>query len=319
MDTVDNYKAAIALYNEGKPTDCLKLLLGGYRDVRNSNLKIAYLQSMVVLIDPVFKLNELFIICDEGIRIATEIHELSALSYFQMKKAFCCVMKIAMHLSIKKDITLAPNRINFSLESDKDLHDLMVDGMTSLDHQAEELMQIVRATSDKENFELQAHIHSIFGDIYGTKVSIFMLQHLRHAKLLNYFGRIGLNLRHVLPSKEKAELLALSDRSVQEFLCAVNYYKKNNDTVGIACAYSNIGNHIRTLGFYREAKRYLKLSKETSDAKSIVEKRAVLESSIGDRDKNIPDYKKDLPRPVLRRNTVENLKSKLKDWFSNTD
>ena len=319
MDALDNYKAAMALYNEGKPMDCLRLLLAGYKDVRNPALKIAYLQSLVVLVDPVFKMDELFIICDEGIKIATEINDAVALSYFQMKKAFCCTMKRATMLSIKKDITLAPHRINFSLESDRDLHDSIVTGMAELKQESEELIQKSLSTADQNNHDLQAHLHSILGDIYGTGCSIYMLEHLRHAKLLFYFGKLGLNLRHVLSPKERTELLALSDRSVQEFLCSVGFYEKNNDSIGVASAYSNISNNLRTVGLFRQAKRYLELSKESSNAKSIVEKRAAIELSIKDKNKNTPDYKKDLPRPVLRRDSLKNLKAKLKDWFSNTD
>lgn len=319
MDALDNYKAAMALYNEGKPMDCLRLLLAGYKAVRNPALKIAYLQSLIVLVDPVFKLDELFAICDEGIKIATELNDAVALSYFQMKKAFCCTMKRATMLSIKKDITLAPHRINFSLESDRDLHDSTVTGMAELKQESEELMQKSLSAADQNNHDLQAHLHSILGDIYGTECSIYMLEHLRQAKLLYYFGKLGLNLRHVLSSKERAELLALSDRSVQEFLCSVSFYEKNNDNIGVASAYSNISNNLRTLGLFRQAKRYIKLSKQASNAKSIVEKRQAVESSIKDKNKNVPDYKKDFPRPVLRRDSLKNLKAKLKDWFSNTD
>ncbi len=317
MDALDNYKTAIALYEDGKHADCLQLLLKGYEHVRGSQLKIAYLQTMVILIDPVFKIDGLFTLCNEGIRIAGEINETASLAYFQMKKAYFCVLKIFLQLSVKKEVILAPDRMNFSLESDKDLHDAMISGISSLEQQSEELVSLVETTSDKENLDLQAHIHSILGDVYGTKASIYMLEHLRHSKILNYFGKFGLKLRHVLPLKEKVELQALSDRCIREFLLSVDYYKKNNDTVGAACAYSSISNNIRLLGYYRKAKQYLALSKQVSSAKSILGKRTDLEASVMNKDKDIPDYKKQLPRSVLRRNTATNLKLKLKDWLAN--
>lgn len=319
MDVIENYKEAIKLYNQGKPMDCLRLLSSRYNDVKGASLKLAYLQSIVVLVDPIFKLKELLVICDEGMKLAGELKDSTALSYFEMKKAYVLTIKRANALSIKKDITLAPNRINFALESDRDLHQAVTADMDASKQLADELIKKSLEIADLNNHELQAHLHSIMADIYSTECSIYQLEHLRHAKLLHYYSKLGLKFRFVLSREKRKEFSALSKRSVEESLRAANEYQAIDDKAGAAGVYSNIANHLRTIGNFRLAKRYLALSRQVSCAESIVQKREAVAASITDKNKNVPDYKRQLPRPVLRRNTLANLKTKLKDWFANTE
>jgi hypothetical protein len=96
---------------------------------------------MVVLVDPVFKLKELLLICDEGMQLAEELKDATALSYFEMKKAYALTIKRANALSIKKDISLAPNRINFALESDRDLYQSAASDMDASKQLADELIK----------------------------------------------------------------------------------------------------------------------------------------------------------------------------------
>ena len=298
--------------------DSLHLFASRYDEVKDPLLRLAYLQSMVVLVDPVFKLKELLIICDEGMKLADELKDNTALSYFEMKKAYVLTMKRANALSIKKDITLAPNRINFALESDKDLHQAVTADMEVSKQKADELIKKSLEIADSNNHELQAHLHSIMADIYSTECSIYQLEHLRHAKLLYYFSKLGLKFHFVLSRRERKEFLAFSKRSVEESLHAANEYQMIGDTAGAAGVYSNIANHLRTIGNFQHAKRYLVLSRRASNAESIQQKREAVAASITDKNKTVPDYKRQLPRPVLRRNTLTNLKAKLKDWFANT-
>jgi hypothetical protein len=184
---------------------------------------------------------------------------------------------------------------------------------------ADELIKKSLNSADPNNHELHAHLHSIIADIYSTESLIYQLEYLRHARILYYLSRFGLKSHFLFSRKERREFLSLSKRSVEEFLHAANEYQAMGDMPGVAGVYSNIANHLRTIGKFRLAKRYIILSRQASNAESVVQKREAIEASIADKNKTIPDYKRQLPRPVLRRNTLTNMKAKLKDWFANTE
>jgi len=318
MTALEKFQQAHRLYKMANLPEALALFREVCTETADPGLKVECLLAMISLFDPVYQRADLLKTCDEGLHFSTIIKNKPAQAYFQAKKAICYIAQCSVLLSIKKDITLAPKRINFALESDRDLYTSVTKGLEILVKQADELFVSAFKLLQVDDHDALAHLHCLQGDKFSAQSMHYLIEHMRHAKLLTYTKWLGVRPRQVLALNQQKEFKRLSNGAIREYLESVRYYEMHEDHVGVACAYHDLSNHLQGIRCYRRAKKYLRLSEKASAAKELLPQRARLQQSIEEKNKNLPDHKSNFPRPVLRRNIVINLRNKLHDWFSNT-
>ncbi|MFA4995708.1 MAG: hypothetical protein WC536_01040 [Patescibacteria group bacterium] len=262
MSEEDKFSQAEAMIVVGHKEEAAKMFLDIFNSSSNVVMRLNCGLELNRSLDPVRDTEQLLVITNETIRLSNRLVDKDIKAIALCYKGLLSLHKKLRSIDRMKRIKLSPEWFEFSLEREQVEYETLEQELSDLEENATQSLKEAEGIADKtKDSALMSTVYSMIGQAYG-----YRSMELRYNKI----GKNGLQhwliekrLEHLLYNrKDKKGLKLLHKEADKFFLKAISISEENNDLPEKALALYNYANQLRTMYRYREARKYLNLSKE---------------------------------------------------------
>lgn len=317
MSDIKKLKEAHTLFAEGKREKAVTLFLEVFHTTPHDEERLDAVIALVDTLDQLEKNDELIEIANAGIEIATKMGREELRQYLLSKKVMFLASDFSTLVYTKQNIklsALAFDWMGFSVEKDRDQFELFSRRKMALEDEMSVAEKECIDATRGENHYLNGRI---FLSLSAAQFSMYIAEQIDlvsrggfASKMANMYWVRRLRLQGFILFKNKDRRLIESHlrQSSEYFLRAFQEFRSAQDDSSLAYAFFNYAAQLTIVSRFREARKYLKLSRDIAVRQNdsvLIGHLNELEARIKDRNRNIRDYVEeqglDLPEAVRPR------------------
>ncbi len=298
----DKLKNALAYISSGKRGEARKLLLDIYQQTSNDNFKLQSILGLVVIPkpNPLATNKELIKICEDGMSIAYKLKDYVTQAYLMARKAGYLLDDVSIYIYRRKNINLALDWIDFSLESDRDKFYELTKNIEDNEKQAETLFKKATQIAEQNNRkDVKANILMFLGGSYGTKWLNYKMEHfLKSSKRAKFskcylLRRFNLDNYLIFSRKDRKKIKKYKQLCIKNLLEAIELSNSIGDEINEAHALFDLVIQLKTMYSFRKARKYLRQAKiiaKKHNNTGLLTRINEMEKIIRAKNKDIPNY-----------------------------
>ncbi len=296
----DKIKTSRVLIEKGAHGDARKIL--ETITTKDPAIRVDVLLAFLVVLDHLTENDKLLEVASEGIEITTKTGNETVRSYFLARKSIFLLTHLSSMVHRQKNLMLSANVfewIDFSLERDKTEYGAIVEQRKPIEAELKSLIATVieRAERGIDHY-YRGHLFSAIGDFYSSKYLCDMLDFQKggktRSKVANLYFVRRWNLDRFLYDKVSRQITADSKRKcVRYFERSIAEFQLGGKRSEEANAIYNLAVKLKLFYTFGRAKRLLaeaKVIAELLNEKPLLEKIAMLEKEVADKNRNMRDY-----------------------------